>query len=154
MRCVSVLLAYGTAGKCGMGREGRTALAEAVRRRSEDLTRLIAKKEPAWMNVADSRGWFPLHYAVAAGDIPAVVFLLNCAAPLSGEAVTDLEEAMQAAPRTLHSVYEALAPVIQGQLQFINVGKMVKIVMKMRMKMRMKMIVIVMILITLLTLIH
>ena len=135
MRCVSVLLAYGTAGKCGMGREGRTALAEAARRRSEDLTRLIAKKEPAWMNVADSRGWFPLHYAVAAGDIPAVVFLLNCAAPLSGEAVTDLEEAMQAAPRTLQSVYEALAPVIQGQLQFINVGKMVKIVMKMRMKM-------------------
>ena len=154
---MSVLLAYGTAGKCGMGREGRTALAEAARRRSEDLTRLIAKKEPAWMNVADSRGWFPLHYAVAAGDIPAVVFLLNCAAPLSGEAVTDLEEAMQAAPRTLQSVYEALAPVIRGQLQFINVGKMVKIVMKMRMKRvirTMKMIVIVMILIPLLTLIH
>ena len=75
------------------------------------------------MNVADSRGWFPLHYAVAAGDIPAVVFLLNCAAPLSGEAVTDLEEAMQTAPRTLQGVYEALAPVIRGQLQFINVGK-------------------------------
>ena len=121
MLCASVLLAYGTAGNSGEGPEGRTALEEAIRRGNEAIMRLIVRKEAGWMNVADSRGWFPLHYAVEKGRIPAIVFLLNCTVPLSGEAVNDLEEALDEAPKALQGVFEALRPVIQTQMPFINV---------------------------------
>ncbi len=120
---VSVLLAYdsGTV-QMTQGVYGRTAFQEALRRKNEDIARLMLRRCPEVMNVADNRGWFPLHYAIENGDIQLVVFMLNHTVPLCRESVQDMENALRNHGTTLQNLYVTLSTVIQGQLKYINVG--------------------------------